>query len=334
MTHVMLIGAGTMGRTHALCYAKMENAKLTGIVEARPEKGEELAQSLGCPVFPTLDAALASLSQVDVIDVCLPTFLHKEYVMAAADAGKHVICEKPLAGSLEDAREMIDHCKAKGVRLFVGHVLRFFHEYERAKQLLDDGVIGDVSVARTFRGGGFPAAWNNWYNDFAGSGGLTLDMIIHDFDILRWYFGDVQRVYAKGLYPSNPDRMDYSLVTLRFQNGVIAHVEGSWAHQGFGMKLEIAGKKGILDYDSTRDRPVTAVSRKAEAGFAGVAVPESPVAESPYYKELAHFLACLVSDTDPLVTAEDAYRAMEISLAAIASMKSGKPVTLGVVPVL
>jgi UDP-N-acetylglucosamine 3-dehydrogenase len=329
MIHVLLIGAGSMGSTHAFCYAQMKDAKLAGIVDVRKDKGEEIAARAGTRAFTSLEEALASLEQVDVIDVCLPTFLHKEYVIKAADAGKHVICEKPLSASLEDAREMIDYCSSKNVRLFVGHVLRFFPEYERAKMLLDEGAIGPVAVVRTTRGGGFPVAWNNWYNDFASSGGLTLDMIIHDFDFLRWCFGDVERVYAKGLYVNAPDRLDYSLVTLRFKNGTIAHVEGSWAHEGFAMKFEFAGKTGILDYDSSRDKPIVTVSRQAQEGFVGVAVPESPVKESPYYKELKHFLSCIETGGESLVTAEDAYKAMEISLSAIQSMQTGKPVVLG-----
>ncbi|MFC4812439.1 Gfo/Idh/MocA family protein [Paenibacillus sp. GCM10023250] len=333
MTHVLVIGAGSMGGTHALCYAQMEGVKLAGIVDIRADKGQEVAARAGCPAFSSFEEAMAMAGKVDVIDVCVPTFLHQKYVMKAADAGKHVICEKPLSGTLENARAMIDYCCAKGVRLFVGHVLRFFHEYERTKELLDAGAIGPVSMARTSRGGGFPVAWNNWYNDFASSGGLTLDMIIHDFDILRWYFGEVERVYARGLYPQDPDRLDYSLVTLRFKNGTIAHVEGTWAHGDFAMKFEIAGRTGVLDYDSSRDKSLIVVNRRAAEGFVGVPVPESPVKESPYFKELRHFITCIENNVEPLVTAEDAYKAMEIALAAITSMKSSKPVTLEAVKV-
>ncbi len=199
---------------------------------------------------------------IDIVDVCVPTFLHKSYVMKAADAGKHVICEKPLARSLEDAREMLDYCREKDVRLFVGHVLRFFPEYREAKALVDQGAIGDVAVVRTTRGGGFPMAWNNWYADFQNSGGLVLDMIIHDFDFLRWCFGEVERVYAKSLFGRGHYGMDYALVTLRFASGVIAHVEGTWAHESFSMKFELAGKSGIIDYDSASDQPLVSVSRE------------------------------------------------------------------------
>ncbi|MET3287839.1 gfo/Idh/MocA family oxidoreductase [Brevibacillus fluminis] len=326
MHHVLLLGAGTMGSVHARSYAAMENVTLVGIVEVRKEKAEELG--LGVPVFGSYEEAMASLPRVDIVDVCLPTYMHKTYVKKAANDGKHVICEKPLARHLADAREMIDYCKEKNVKLFVGHVLRFFPEYEKSRALVHKGEIGDVAVARTFRGGIFPTAWNDWYADHQNSGGLVLDMIIHDFDFLRWSFGDVERVYAKSLLGRGFARMDYALVTLRFKSGMIAHVEGSWAHEGFAMKMELAGKSGIINYDSSQEKPLIAVSRAKQQGVGGVAVPESPLNENPYFRELKHFIHCIETGGDSLVTAEDAYKAMEIALAAIKSIETGEVVTL------
>lgn len=328
MFHVVVIGAGTMGSVHSHAYAQMDNVKLSGIVDIRKEKGEALAAVCGTQAFGSLEEAQQAVGQVDLIDVCLPTYLHKEYVLKAANLGKHVVCEKPLARNLEDAAEMIRVCREKGVKLFVGHVLRFFPEYTRAKQLLEANAIGEPVVIRTTRGGGFPIAWNNWYADFKNSGGLLLDAIIHDFDFLRWCFGDVVRVYGKGLRGRELTQMDYTLVTLRFKSGAIAHVEGTWAHQSFSMRFEIAGKTGIIDYDSAKDTPLLSFTRNPGASSEGVAVPESPLQENPYYRELKHFISCIESGSKPIVSAEDAYEAMRIALAAIESVNTGKPVTL------
>lgn len=329
MFHVVVIGAGTMASVHSQAYSNMDNVKLAGIVDIRKDKAEELASRLGAQAFESLDEALQALGRVDIIDVCVPTYLHKDYVLKAASLGKHVVCEKPLARNLEEAEEMIRVCKENGVRLFVGHVLRFFPEYTKAKALVDGGVIGDAAVIRTSRGGSFPVAWNNWYADINKSGGLLLDLIIHDIDFLRWVFGDVERVYAKGLMGREFEQsMDYALVTLRFRNGAIAHLEGSWAHTSFSMKFEIAGKTGVIDYDSSKDTPLASFSRSSSGGSAGVAVPESPLQENPYFRELKHFISCIESGAQSLVTAEDAYEAMRISLAAIESVQTGKPVTL------
>jgi UDP-N-acetylglucosamine 3-dehydrogenase len=326
LRNILLIGAGTMGSTHAAAYGAMNDVRVAGIVDIRRETAETVAAPLGARVFASYEEAVANLEKIDVVDVCVPTYLHKTYCLKAAADGKDVICEKPLAGSVEEALAIIDACRTQGVRLFVGHVLRFFPEYQRAKGLVEQGAVGEVGVVRTSRVGPFPNAWNDWYTDLSKSGGTPLDLIIHDFDFLRWCFGEVKRVYAKGLMGRELGRMDYSLVTVRFENGVIAHVEGSWAHDVFSMRLEIAGSKGIIDYDSGKDKPLVSYSRNRQKGAQGVSVPESPLHENPYYRELRHFMDCLESGKEPLVTAEDALRAIEISLMAVESMKTGNPV--------
>jgi UDP-N-acetylglucosamine 3-dehydrogenase len=326
--HVLVIGAGTMGSVHAEAYAAMENVKLVGIVDIQKRRGDSLAEKLNTRAYLSYEEAMEHSERIDIVDVCLPTYLHKKYVIHAANAGKHVICEKPLARNLEDAKEMIQHCKENNIRLFVGHVLRFFPEYKEAKKLTDQGTIGEVAVVRTTRGGGFPVAWNNWYADYQNSGGLILDMIIHDFDFLRWCFGEVERVYAKSLMGRGLYGMDYALVTLRFVNGTIAHVEGTWAHENFSMKFELAGKEGIIEYDSAKDTPLLFVNRMDKNGFSGVAVPESPLKNNPYYLELKHFLSCIEKGEDPIVSAQDALEAMKIALSALESIKTGKPIDL------
>jgi UDP-N-acetylglucosamine 3-dehydrogenase len=328
MQKVLLIGAGTMGTVHAEAYAQMDNAELVGIVDSNKDRVNELAKKINITAFYTYNDAMEKLETVDVIDVCLPTYFHKEYVKKAADDGKHVICEKPLARDLKEAKEIITYCNKKNVKLFVGHVVRFFPEYQKAKALLEEDAIGKPAVIRTSRGGVFPTGWSDWYSDFQKSGGLVLDLMIHDFDYLRWCFGEVTRVYAKRISNCEDLRLDYALVTLRFESGVIAHLEGTWAHEGFASKFEFSGTKGIIDYDSTKAVPITAVARTKREGTQGVAVPESPLKENPYFLELKHFLTCIETGESPLVTSEDAYKAMEVAFAAIESVKSGKPVIL------
>jgi UDP-N-acetylglucosamine 3-dehydrogenase len=326
--NVLVIGAGTMGTVHSNAYMAMENVNLVGIVDIRKEKADAVAGGK-VPTFTSFEEAISEVKDFDVVDVCLPTYLHKGYVLKGAGLGKHVVCEKPLARSLEDARDLIHTCKTQNVKLFVGHVLRFFPEYVQAKSVIDSGKIGKPGVVRTFRGGVFPTAWNDWYADFKNSGGLVLDMIIHDIDFLRWCFGEVERVYAKSLLGRGFARKDYDLLTIRFKNGVIAHVEGSWAHEGFSMTFEIAGDKGIIDYNSSKETPLflRAQSTK-EATSGGVAVPESPMRNNPYFYELEHFMHCIETDETPRVTPEDAYKAVEISLAALKSIETGQPVLL------
>ncbi|AJY75562.1 Gfo/Idh/MocA family protein [Paenibacillus beijingensis] len=329
MLYVLVIGAGTMGRTHAEAYAAMEGVQLAGIADADLASAEKAARQFGTQEFGSYEEAAESLETIDVVDVCLPTFLHREFVLKAADDGKHVICEKPLAGSLDDARFMIDYCAAKGVRLFVGHVVRFFPEYEKAKRLMEESAIGEVAVAKASRTSGFPRAWNNWYADSSKSGGVLMDLSIHDFDYLRWCFGEVERVFAKSTPPSSSVEGGYALTTLTFRSGVIAHVEGSWSHQKFTTSFEFAGTDGIIDYNSAKDNPIVSFTRTKGEPAGGVPVPESPLLETPYYRELAHFMSCITTGAEPIVTAEDAYQALAISLAAIRSAETGEAVTPG-----
>ncbi len=329
MQKVAIVGAGHMAKVHGAAYAKMANAKPVAVVDIRKEAADELAASIGAQGFTDFDAMLQAVDP-DVIDVCTPTPFHKPYVLKAAEAGKHVITEKPMGRSLDECREMIATTDKAGVKFMVAHVLRFFPEFAAAKAQIDAGAVGKPAIVRTTRGGGFPTGSDDWYANVEMSGGLILDLIIHDFDWLRWCFGEADRVYAKGLAHSRLDHIDYALVTIRFKSGVIAHVEGTWANpSGFTVKFEVAGDQGLLDFYNKETAPVTVAQKDGGAKKAGVTIPESPTAQNPYYLELQHFIDCIEGDCAPSITAEDGLRAVEISLAALESLKTGKPVSVG-----
>ncbi|WP_067924966.1 Gfo/Idh/MocA family protein [Alicyclobacillus shizuokensis] len=329
---VAVVGAGTMGTVHSEAYREMADVDLVGILDIRPEAAQRLAARRETAAYTTLNA-LIQAAQPDVVDVCVPTYLHRQVVEAAAVAGCHVICEKPIARTLADAEAMIRVCQAAGVKLYIAHVVRFFPEYRRAHDLVCDGAVGRVGVVRAMRGGAFPVGWEDWYANVAKCGTVIVDSMIHDFDFLRWCFGEVDRVYAKSQLGRDMVQSDHAFVSLRFQNGVIAHVEGTWAYpSGFYTELEMAGAKGLIEFRSQDAIAVHTQIRQSERAHAGVQVPESPLVKSPYQLELEHFLECIRRDVQPLVTAEDACKALEISLAALASARAGKPVRLAQTP--
>ncbi len=324
---VGIIGCGTMGGFHAGFYRQIPDCQLAGVYDIAEEKRNKFAEEFKIKPFSSYDEMLKE--DIDIIDICLPTSLHKEYVLKAAEKKKNIFCEKPIARNLEDGKMMVESCKNAKVKFMVGHVLRYFHEYAKAKEVIDSRTLGNIGVVRAMRGGAFPHAWQEWYADYQISGGLVLDMIIHDFDFLRWCFGDVKRVYAKGMINRGYKFIDYALVTLRFKSGVIAHVEGTWAHPpgGFRTKLEVAGSKGLLNFDSSDSLPIH-MEVKDTGGGRGVAVPESPIKESPYLLELKHFVNCVINNKEPDITGKDALKALEISLAALESIETGRPVVL------
>lgn len=325
MRRVGIVGCGTMGTTHAQAW-RSTDAELVGFFDISPEAAQHAAERFGVLSFGDQDALHQA---VDIVDVCTPTYTHREVVIAAAQAGRHVICEKPMSLSPGHCADMIHAARDNNVRLFIAQVVRFFPEYSAAKRLLDDGAIGNLGVIRLTRGGTHPAEGpRGWFAEEYRSGGVVLDLMIHDLDYARWLGGDVERVFCqRHLGPA----ADYALVTLRFRSGAIGHVEGSWAYPaGFRTGFDIAGDDGLITHNSEESVPLTIRYKDSGQGTGRVTVPSSPLypEDSPYALELGHFLHCIETGEEPLVTPEDAMAAVQVATAARESALLGRPVIL------
>ena len=325
---VGLIGAGNIGEVHARQWAQTPDAEIVGVLDPRLDA----AAALGTAYSDW--ETLLSDAKPDIIDICVPTPLHKDYVELAAAAGLAIFVEKPLGRTLAECDAIVAAVEKAGVPAGVGHVVRFFPEYAQAKRLVGDGAVGTPAAVRTARMGGFPnlVGRPNWYADPAQSGGVALDLILHDFDWLRWTFGPVTRVFAQGLWSKQEyvGKLDYALVTLRFESGVVGHVTGSWAHPtGFRTTLEVAGDGGLVEHDSAKTAPLLS-SLRPSGNSGGVAFPESPMAslDDPYYLEIAAFVAALQANAPVPVSVYEGREAVRIGLAALESMETGKVVTL------
>lgn len=320
---VGLVGAGFMGGVHLSAYAGIPGVEVVGVADARPESAEAGAAMVGARPYASYEELVAA-EDVDVVDICLPTGFHRELAVRAAGEGRHVILEKPIARTIEDAGEILDAFSGDGPRLFVGHVVRFFPEYVGIKEKIEAGELGTVGVVRTSRRSPFLLGWNDWYADWRVSGGVLLDLVIHDFDFLRWSLGEVERVYARGVLGHEYNRLDYALVTLRFESGAIAHVEGHWGFPGpFNYSIEVAGSRALLTTDSTERASLELIGETAAEGL------DLATGRSPYEAELEHFIRCIDTGEESIVEGRDAYEALRISLAATESVLTGKPVTLG-----
>jgi predicted dehydrogenase len=262
--------------------------------------------------------------------------LHKDLVLKAAKAGKHIICEKPLGRTVEEGREMIAACKKAGVRLLVAHVARFFPEYALAKANLDDNQIGRVATLRFSRGSFRPKKpAGNWFLDEEKSGGILLDLMIHDFDLARWFAGEVESVYARKVTTTHPDAsIDYALAILKHRNGALSHVAGAWAYPPptFRTSFEISGDAGMMQFDSDAASPIKSLLKKLEGDTPDVGLPSSPVSESPYTTQIKEFKATLLQNKPVRVSAEDGLAALQIAIAAMESARTGKAVTLDPLP--
>ncbi|HZT43849.1 MAG TPA: Gfo/Idh/MocA family oxidoreductase [Chthonomonadaceae bacterium] len=330
-----LVGAGGMAGMHAGCYAGIPNADLVAVMDVRSEAAQELAGKHGAKPYSDFDRMLTE-TRPDVVDVCCPTPWHVDYVCTAAErAGelglRGISTEKPMARTQADCERMIAAADQAGVTLFVAHVLRFFPEFLAAKRAVESGEVGQPAAIRTRRGGPMPRGWEDWYAKSEMSGGCILDLIIHDFDWLRWTFGEVERVYACGLNGRQLPAFDYGLVTLRFTSGAICHVEGTWADPGgFKVGIEIAGDAGLLEYNFNQPSgtPFRMALYGGDGPRANVVVPESPTDYNPYQAELQHFIDSLEQGVKPSISPQDGLEAVRIGLAAIESIETGKPVTL------
>jgi myo-inositol 2-dehydrogenase/D-chiro-inositol 1-dehydrogenase len=292
-----------MAQEHAAAWSQTP-ARIAGFVSRDPARAPEPIRQLGLPIAARLQDLLPA---ADVVDICTPTPQHLAATRAAAAAGKHVVCEKPIARTLEQARQMLSACRAAGVNLLIAHVLRYFGDYAEAQAAVAAGNIGPPRLLRLARLGSMPTA-STWFADDAQSGGVMLDLMIHDLDFARWLAGDVARVQALRAEVGTPEgRAQHASVLLTHRSGAVSFVEGSWANPKgyFRTSFSLIGAAGALEFDS---------GRSARPGG------------NPYVLQAQEFYEALAHDAPVRVTAEDALEALRLSLAAIESAATGRAV--------
>jgi predicted dehydrogenase len=323
---VGVIGAGFAGGTHARALRELPGAKAVAITADPPEHARPVADECGLRLEPSV-AALCAADDVDLVVVASPTYLHGEHAIAAAGAGKHVFCEKPLARTLDQARAIVRACDDAGVRLAVGHVVRYFPEYERAKELIDGGAIGRPGIATLTRGSFSVASARPWYQDVEKSGGVILDLMLHDLDVVRWWFGEPERVHARRL-TGRAGALDYALATLRWPAGPIVHLEASWAeHDGFRTSFEVRGDAGMIAHDSRAASPLS--TQIAGGAQAPAMMPVATLHETPYRRQLRDLVERIARGDDHLVTGRDGLRSLELAFAVIDAADTGAVVRWG-----
>lgn len=330
---VGIVGSGFMGSTHAAGWAETP-AEIAGFTAKPVQEAEELAKLYQAAVYKDYETLLAD---VDVVDICTPTFLHYGMVIKAAEAGKDIVCEKPLSLTVAEGQKMISACEKAGVKLLVGHVVRYFPEYAAAKQSVEEGKIGETAVIRLGRKSFQPKkASANWYLDISKSGGMLMDLMIHDYDYARWVAGDVVQVYAKSIRTNfEVSPFDHALVILTHESGAISHIEGAWSYPApmFVTDFEIAGSEGLITHKSQETAPIGIYMHSRPGGETpDVAVPSSPLSESPYTTEIKSFYGALKNNTSARVSPGDALAAVQIACAAIESAQTGKAIRLEPLP--
>jgi myo-inositol 2-dehydrogenase/D-chiro-inositol 1-dehydrogenase len=341
-TKIALLGTGFIADIHFESYHRfIPEAEIVAVYSRSAENAKRFSEKHGIPSYYTDIDELLDKSGCEVVDICLPNFLHAKATIAAAKAGKHVIIEKPLAVTLEEADEMIDTCKKYGRKLMYAEELCFAPKYERARKLVQEGAVGDVYMLKQAEKHSGPHS--DWfYNIEQSGGGVMMDMGCHALAWFRWMLGgnpQVKSVQAnmKTVLHKKTKAEDNAVVIVEFENGVVGVAEDSWAkHGGMEDKIEVHGTEGVIYADLFVGNSALTYSKngygyameKADTTAGWTFTVYEEVFNQGYPHELKHFIDCVRNDTQPLVTGEDGRAVLEMIYAAYESARTGARVEL------
>ena len=316
-----IIGAGRIGSLHAKSITyNVPTATVVGITDVFKANAEKVASELNIPkIYDDYKQMLAD-PEVEAVLVCSSTDTHADIAIEAAAAGKHIFCEKPVDLTPEKVNAVIEAVKKAGVKLQVGFNRRFDHNFAHVREMVTDGKIGDVHIIKiTSRDPAPPPAEYS-----AVSGGMFLDMTIHDFDMARFLAGsEVTEVYANATC-----LVDTAVISLKFANGAVGVIDNSRrAAYGYDQRIEVFGSKGAAA--ASNDTPTNVV-------FMG---DEGVVYDKPLYfflerymqsfrDEMLQFVDAVLEDKATPTTGEDGLNSILVALAAKKSVAEGRPVKL------
>ncbi|MEW5977927.1 MAG: Gfo/Idh/MocA family oxidoreductase [Acidobacteriota bacterium] len=322
---VAILGAGNMGVCLARAFSKVSGVAVKYVYSRTLSRAKSVADSVGALAVDRPELLFED-KDVDVVTFCLPTDTRLDFLTRAVRAEKHIFCEKPLALDPQMANDIRKLLNGYSKTVMVGHVLRFAWEFSHIRRIVQDDGLGRIGSIRMSRLVGYPGS-DAWFTDSSRSGGIVLDLMIHDIDFLLWTFGEVGQVYARLATETGMRKADYALVNLQLESGAVAHLEGSWAHPvgSFRQTIEVCGSKGLLQHDSASSKPLTFLSTRELTGVPAsrISIPESDEASDPYLAEVRHFVECVRSGREPMVRWQEAIEACEVAFLAIESARQG-----------
>lgn len=324
MLKVGLIGCGFMGTMHANCYKALEDkVKIVAVADVRRENAEELAKLFSSDIYSD-GMDLITNADVDFVDVCLPTYLHAKYAIAAMEKGFDVFVEKPLCRTKEEAKELLDVQAKTGRKAQVGQVIRFWDEYAWLKDFKEKGEYGKLINAAFKRLSPRPDwAWDNWLHTPEKSGGMALDLHIHDTDFMRYLMGEPKEVKAVGL-EEKAGLNEYIMTIYEYDDAVLT-AEAAWNYPasfpftaGFRAKFEKAtvvfegGVVTVYPVSGEAFNPVIESACTLKAGSGNISD------LGGYYNELKYFLEFLENPTgENIAPLKEGARSVELALEQI-----------------
>lgn len=308
-----LVGSGGMGKVHYANWKEVEGARVVALCSGSATS----SQWDGLPVYPTL-SQMAAAEQLDAVDICVPTYLHHDFVMEALELGLHVICEKPIALSYAQAKEMLDKAEAVGKHLYIAQVLQFTKEIQALHKLVSGGEYGKVLDASFERLSACPQ-WSagGWLFDREKSGLLPFDLHIHDLDVIVSLFGKPDSFTVHTCKGRGKDYAEHLRISYQFGD-LQVNGEAAWfnAPIPWTARWRVAFENAVVIHDGSTmtaysfDAPPRIFDTKDAVEIStGVNVPPC----GWYYNELSHFAQCLRENRPtPYVTREQLLTVMEI----------------------
>jgi predicted dehydrogenase len=325
-----IVGAGFMGSAHAANYASLgDRVRVKSVVGLSPERAAQVARTVDASSGVDLAAVLGD-PEIDAVDICLPTPLHREAAEQAFAAGKDVFLEKPLALTAEDAEAIVAAAAGSGRIFMVGLVLRFWPEYVALHRLVERGDLGRPRAVFAQRLSP-PADWADWLRDRAQSGGTAIDLMIHDFDQMNALLGTPRSVYASEPQPGHVHAV------VEYADGGSGIAEGSMAmprSYPFSSDIRVLGERGVAEYAFSAAPVEGEGNIGASSSARGLRIHpveaemhvEEVASADPWGPEIEYFVSCLEQGRQPdQGTGEQALWALKVSLAANRSLASGRP---------
>jgi 1,5-anhydro-D-fructose reductase (1,5-anhydro-D-mannitol-forming) len=332
-----IAGFGFMGQMHFRCLKALEGVRVAAVCDSDPDIAAKAGTTKGniegrqrdvsfseFELYRDFDSMLEN-EDLDVVSITLPTYLHKLFTIKALNAGLHVFCEKPMALNSNECAEMISAAQKSGRELMIGHCIRFWPQYSKAKEIIDSGKYGGVISAVFHRLASAPDWGDCWFKNEKLSGGMAMDLHIHDTDFIQYLFGIPQSVLSAAASDKNGLMVHISTL-YNYGDNKLVTADGSWAMTpsfGFKMSFNIAMERAVMVYDSTFERPLMLYPLEGD--------PFSPLAADGdgYQWELDYFIRKVKGcDIQEITSAEQSALSVRIVEAELESARTGKNVNI------
>jgi len=337
MINVALLGLGRIGKEHFYSYKQLSGVQLVKIVDKNLAENNYFINGKQIEFSSDIDQIINDKS-IDAIDICLPTFLHADIAIKAANAGKHVFCEKPMALDLDQCDEMIHAARVNNIKLMIGQLLRFVPEYAAAKKIVSNGKIGTLLSFTGRRLVSYPQySESGWLQNEKLSGGAAFDLMIHDIDAINWFFDGKNPVSitASGL-SSKSGSLDHIFASFEFENGSKGFIDGGWIIPQtfpFSMEFQIVGTDGFLKYHShglsSRERHQNSENTSLMLYHDDNSIAPKIQQKDSITAELDYFYQSILNNTtNQIITPEDAKRSVEWTLKVKKAALTGEKLIL------